>query len=83
MPGIGPIAQAPVAAVLSLDRAHHAHAWFVGAGGMTADTIVRVSQFSWRGDSTMVFAGSTDFIQLLKSGDGLLTFSAEVHLRAL
>lgn len=54
----------------------------------TLDSVVHAqlkldSAFTWSGTAVMEFVGSTDFIDLLKSSDAVLAFSAEVHLRSL
>jgi hypothetical protein len=39
--------------------------------------------FNLSGDSLVEFVSTTSFIKLIESGEGLLSYSAEIHLRSL
>jgi hypothetical protein len=38
---------------------------------------------SLSGEATLECAPTTDFIELIESGEGSMTFAAEIHLRSL
>jgi hypothetical protein len=38
---------------------------------------------NWSGDSSFEMVGSSQFVELIESGEGLMTFAAIIHLRSI